>query len=132
MDDSVSNPLLIRVRRHRLALIVCAALLILYALVGFLLVPHYATSYLKQFAEHDRGRKLELGSVYFNPFSLTVEIRALRLKEADGRPIIGFDFLHVRAGLLASAFHRAWTVSEIRLERPDLQVRIAADGTLNL
>jgi Domain of Unknown Function (DUF748) len=132
MDDSAVNPVMARLRRHRLALAIVALLLILYALAGFLLVPHYARSYLQQFVQHDGGRQLELGALSFNPFTLTVEVHALHLKEADGRPIVGFDYLKVRASLLASAWHRAWTLSEIRLERPDIQVRIAADGTLNL
>lgn len=132
MDDSAVNPLLARLRRHWLALAIIALLLILYALAGFVLVPHYASGYLKQFVQHDLGRELELGELRFNPFTLTVEVRSLKLKEADGRPIAAFDYLRVRAGLLASLFHRAWTLSEIRLEHPDIQVRIAADGTLNL
>ena len=130
MDDSAVNPVMARLRRHRLALAIIGLLLILYALAGFLLVPHYAGAYLKQYVQRDLGRQLQLGQLSFNPFTLTVEVRSLMLKEADGRPIVGFDFLRVRAALLASLFHRAWTLSEIRLEHPDIQVRIAADGTL--
>jgi uncharacterized protein involved in outer membrane biogenesis len=122
----------VRLRRHRLALAIIGLLLILYALAGFLLVPHYARAYLQQYVQRDLGRQLQLGELRFNPFTLTVEVRSLMLKEADGRAIVGFDFLRVRAGLLASLVHRAWTLSEIRLEHPDIQVRIAADGTLNL
>jgi hypothetical protein len=132
MDDSAAKPLIARLRRHRLALAIIGLLLILYALAGFLLVPHYAQAYLRQYVQRDLGRQLQLGELSFNPFTLTVEVHSLKLQEADGRPIVGFDFLRVRAGLLASLFHRAWTLSEIRLEHPDIQLRIAADGTLNL
>lgn len=132
MDDSAPNPVVMRIRRHWLALTIIALLLILYALAGFVLVPRYATGYLKQFVQRDGGRQLEIGAFSFNPFTLTVEVRALKMKEADGRAIVGFELLRVRAALLASLFHRAWTLSEIRLEHPDIQVRIAADGTLNL
>ena len=132
MDDSAVNPLLAGLRRHRLALAIIAVLLLAYALAGFVLVPHYARAYLKQFVERDLGRQLELGELRFNPFTLTVEVRSLMLREADGRGIVGFDYLRVRAGLLASLIHRAWTLSEIRLEHPDIQVRIAADGAVNL
>ncbi|MGA3157413.1 MAG: DUF748 domain-containing protein, partial [Steroidobacteraceae bacterium] len=132
MDDSAVNPVVMRIRRHWLALTIIALLLILYALAGFVLVPRYATGYLKQFVQRDGGRQLEIGAFSFNPFTLTAEVRALKMKEADGRAIVGFEVLRVRAGLLASLFHRAWTLSEIRLEHPDIQVRIAADGTLNL
>jgi hypothetical protein len=132
MDDSAVNPLVARLRRHWLVLAIIAVLLGLYALAGFVLVPHYASTYLRQYVQRDLGRQLQLGELRFNPFTLTVEVRSLRLKEADGRPILGFEFLRVRAGLLASLIHRAWTLSEIRLEHPDIQVRIAADGTLNL
>src|SRR5208282_4213668 len=108
-------PIVTRIRRHWLALTIIALLLILYALAGFVLVPHYATSYLKQFVQRDGGRQLEMGESRFNPFTLTVEVHSLKMKEADGRAIIGFELLRVRASLLASLFHRAWTLSEIRL-----------------
>lgn len=132
MDDLAANTLPARLRRHWLALTIVPVLVGLYALAGLVLVPHYATLYLRQFVQRDLGRQLDLGEIRFNPFTLTLEMRSLALREADGRPVASFDYLRVRASLVASLFNRAWTLGEIRLEHPDVQVRIAADGTLNL
>src|SRR5262249_50686080 len=54
-----------------------------------------------------------------------------RLREADGRPLLGFDRLFVDFEL-SSLVRRAWTFAEIQLDAPRLDVVMAPDGRLNL
>ena len=117
---------------HARLLIVAAALLLLYTLGGFLLVPRLARNAIVQYVQKDLGRHASIGQLSFNPFTFTLEIRQFALAEADHRPIASFDLLRVSASLSASLLHRAWSLNEVRLERPVVQVLINRDGSLNL
>ena len=120
-------------RSHARLLIVAAALLLLlYTLGGFVLVPRLARNAIVQYVQKDLGRHASIGQLSFNPFTFTVEIRQFALAEADNRPIASFDLLRVSASLSASLLHRAWSLNEVRLERPVVQVLINRDGSLNL
>jgi hypothetical protein len=120
-------------RAHARLLIVIAALLLLYTLGGFLLVPHLARNAIVQYVPKNMdGRRASIGDLTFNPFTFTVEIHQFALSEADGHPIASFDLLRVGASLTASLLHRAWTLSEVRLEQPVVHVLIDRSGTLNL
>jgi hypothetical protein len=128
MDDSVPSWL----RSHARLFIVLATLLLLYTLAGFLLVPRLARNAIIQYVQKDLGRHASIGQLSFNPFTFAVEIHQFALVEADDRPIASFDLLRVSASLSASLFNRAWTLNEVRLEQPLVQVLIARDGSLNL
>ena len=119
-------------RSHARLLVVAAALLLLYTLGGFLLVPRLARNAIVQYVQKDLGRHASIGQLSFNPFTFTVEIRQFALAEADNQPIASFDLLRVSASLSASLLHRAWSLNEVRLERPVVQVLINRDGSLNL
>jgi hypothetical protein len=119
-------------RAHRLALGIAAGLLLLYTLAGFLLVPRIARNQAIDYVQHDLGRKLSIGSLSFNPFSLATEIRDLSLTEADGAPIASFTLLRIKFSATASIVHRAWTFAEVRLEQPVVSVLVNRDGSLNL
>ena len=60
------------------------AALLLYAVLGFLLVPAALRHYLPQIVDRQVARQLSLGELRINPFLLTVEIRDCALREADG------------------------------------------------
>jgi hypothetical protein len=81
------------------AIAVLIALVLLYALAGFVLLPRLGRAAIAQYVEHDLHRKVSIGAFDFNPFTLSLEIRDFRLREADERPLLGFDFLRVRASL---------------------------------
>ena len=137
MDDSEPKSAvptgLERLRSHVRLLIVIAALLLLYTLGGFLLVPHVARNAIIGYVQKNMGgRHASIGELKFNPFTFTVEVRQFALTEANDSPIASFDLLRVGASLTASLAHRAWTLSEVRLELPQVHAIIDRDGTLNL
>ena len=132
MDGSASEAVRLALRRHRVLLIALLTLLAVYAAAGFWLVPRLIRSGIEQYVSRDLGRRISIGEVRFNPFSLAVEIQALSLTEADGTPLVRFRLLRVEAAALRSLAYRAYTLSEVRLEQPDIRVRIGADGALNL
>lgn len=119
-------------RRRRLALGISLALLALYTLAGFLLVPalirHYAQAYVSQ----TLGRQLQIGQLQFNPFRAELRIHNLQLREADGRPLLGFAGLRLDADPLSSLFTRSINLTALQLQQPDVNLVLAADGSLNL
>jgi hypothetical protein len=84
------------------------------------------------YVQHDLQRQLSIGSIKFNPFLFKVEINDLKLNEANGDPITSLSLLRVEFNAMASLVHRAWTLGEVRLEQPFVNVRLDHDGSLNL
>jgi Domain of Unknown Function (DUF748) len=103
---------------------------VLYALLGFFLVPWVITRYVSNYAAEKLNRKASLAEVRVNPFLFTFEAKDFVIEEADNRPIMGFDRLFVDFQL-SSLFRWAWTFADIRLEQPSLYVEIQPNGRLN-
>lgn len=119
-------------RRRWVALSVTAGMLLLYTLLGFLLVPHVARSALGDYVEQQLGRHLAIGALRFNPYTFVVRVDDLKLTEAAGAPLLGFSSLVVNFEPWTSLFTRSIAFKELTLAGPDVNVVIAADGTLNL
>src|SRR5882672_8757730 len=117
-------------RRWRL-LTVLGLVLASYTLAGFFLVPRLARSAIEQYVQHDLARHVAIRELTFNPYTLVAEVRGFALSEADGAPIASFDLFRVGMSL-RSVTNRAWTFSEVRLDRPQLNVLVNTDGSLNL
>jgi hypothetical protein len=120
------------VRLHKWALVSAVGLLLLYTLGGFLLVPYVAKRQLEAYVTDTLKRRVALGTLHFNPFSFAVEANDLRLSEADGSLMLGFQRLRVDAGVLCSIWRRAICLEEVRIDSPAVELVIARDGKLNL
>jgi uncharacterized protein involved in outer membrane biogenesis len=114
-----------------IAAAVVAVVAVAYTLAGFFLVPRLITTYVPRYVQEQLKRRAEIGEVRLNPLLFKLEIKNFRLREADGRPILGFDRLFVDFEL-SSLFRWAWTFAEIQLETPRVDVVLARDGRLNL
>ena len=115
-------------------LILSAVILVLvaaYAAFGFLGVPHLLRSNLESFVRTHYSRHVAIGDIRFNPFTLTLDVRALSLPDADGQAMLGFSRLFVNVGLV-SIWRRGLSFQEIALEDPFAHALIRPDGTLNL
>jgi hypothetical protein len=136
MEGSEARPVAGRIsawlRSHVRLLAVLVGLVVLYTLAGFLLLPRIVRHQAIAYVQHDLGRRLSIGSLTFNPFSLASEIHDLALTEADGSPIASFSRLRIKFSATASLLHRAWTFAEVRLEQPVVNTLVNRDGSLNL
>src|SRR5258705_446173 len=94
-------------------------------------VPRLARSAIEPYVQHDLARHVTMRELTFNPFTLVAVVRGFALSEADGAPIASFDLFRVGMSL-RSVVNRAWTFSELRLDRPQLSVLVNSDGLLNL
>lgn len=120
-----------RIRGHVWLLGILAALLVLYTLAGFFLVPALARHVIDRYVEADLGRRVTIGSVRCNPFTLTAQIDNIALSEADGSPLASWRLLRVSVSP-STLWHWAWTLGTVRLEQPVVNARVGADGVLNL
>jgi hypothetical protein len=117
-------------RKLRVAVIVVAMLLALYALLGFFAVPGLLRAQATSFVTETYQRQLALGEISFNPFTLELYLRDVALPDADGKPLLGLRGL--RANLNISSILGRASLESVELDAPYSHVRIAADGAVNL
>ncbi|MDF9392452.1 MULTISPECIES: DUF748 domain-containing protein [Methylococcus] len=107
------------------------ALIGLYAVLGFLLLPKLAEQFAPELAARYLKRQLSIAEVSFNPFRFSLELRGGALAEVSGEPLLSFARLFLDldpVGLLDNT----WTFSEALVERPSVDLVVDAEGRLNL
>ena len=120
-----------RITRRLIVIVAASAVLIAaYAAAGFWLVPWLVRSQAEQFADANYGRKLAIGEVRFNPFTLVLEVDRLSFPDADGEPLASFDTLLVNLGL-SSLWRAGASFQEISIGKPYVRPVIRAGGELN-
>ena len=120
-----------RYRRYLIGLAIVLVLVGVYAALGFLAVPYLVRKESVDFVRTHYRRTLSVGEVHFNPFTLTLEVRAVALPDADGQRLLSFERLRV-ALQLASIWRLGPTFSDILLEQPYVRAVMRPGGELNL
>jgi len=101
------------------ALWIAAALLLVYVLIGYFLVPYLI------------GAHVAIGKVRFNPVLLKLEANDFRLDAAEGRPLVAFNRLFVNFDPV-SLLRWAWTFADVQLDGLAVNAEIARNGQFNL
>lgn len=116
------------VRKGLIALVVIYLIL---GISGFFIAPSYVKSMLIERLSAELGRQVSIEKVAINPYTLAIDIGPVVVKERDGQnAFLSFDNLHVNAQVI-SIFKGGPVLSEIRLEKPYVNVIRNADGTYN-
>lgn len=103
---------------------------LLYALLGFLVLPWAALKLVNQQLAERVSQPASLERIEFNPFSLELTLHRLRLGAAGAEQLA---FARLYADLqLDSLWRGELHLREVRLEQPHVELRFAADGSLNL
>lgn len=105
---------------HRLAgAVVFVALLML---LSYLFLPVLVKRIAIEQVQQQTGRKLDIGTISFSPFSLALTATDIRLYEADQKtPAVSAQELRVNLSI-TSLFHRALVVDELFLTAPDVHL----------
>ncbi len=111
--------------------LILAALVGVYALLGYKLAPRLIRSKAIEFVRQEYGRDLKIGAVEVDPFRLTVDIRDVMLPDADKALLLGFRRLFLDFEL-SSLWKRTYTFKEVLLEQPAVRAVIRTDGSVNL
>jgi hypothetical protein len=116
-------------RRRKLALWLIY-LLVVYAVLGFLILPPIIRSVMVKELSRELDRDVSIQKIKINPFAFSTTVRGLLIKDKDGQPFISWDEVYVNFKL-SSLFAKAWTFKEISTSKPFMHVRINEDGTFN-
>ncbi|MCU0124154.1 DUF748 domain-containing protein [Pseudomonas vlassakiae] len=106
------------------------ALVALYSLLGFLILPGVALRIANQQLAQYATVPAHLQRIELNPFSLELTLWGLQLGE-PGKEQVGFERLYANLAL-DSLWKRALHLQAIELDKPRNEVLFAKDGTLNL
>ncbi|MDR1853344.1 MAG: hypothetical protein LBR05_00355, partial [Azoarcus sp.] len=100
--------------------------LLLVAVLGFFGAPMLVRHYLPSIVGDFLGREVALDGVGFNPFTMTAELRGVRIMEPQGGENAGEAALSVERivvnAQLSSLFYRAPVVSALTLEGPRVKI----------
>lgn len=103
-------------------LCVCVCLFLLYAVLGFWVLPSYVKSRMEAMAREKLQRTLVIEQIDFNPFSLTLDIKGASLSEPGSEArFAAFEQLYVTVSP-ASVFRFTPVVTEFRLVKPFVHV----------
>ncbi|MGF2735781.1 DUF748 domain-containing protein [Marinobacter sp. DUT-1] len=105
-------------------------LVVLYALVGFLLLPWWLKRSIPEQLDQQMGWQGEVTDLAINPFALTVEATQLSANDSDGEKVLGFDRLFVNLSFF-QLFRGIVGFQEIRLQEPYIRVDLLEDYSIN-
>jgi uncharacterized protein involved in outer membrane biogenesis len=114
--------------------IVGAVILLLlggYTTAGFVLVPRLVAEEAEAFVARTLQRDLAIHHVAFNPFSFTLELQQVDLRERDGARLVNVSAVLARLRPLA-LLQREVALERLRIEAPWIHAGRDAAGELNL
>ena len=114
-----------------ISIAILVALFAAYTLFGFFGVPRLLHSKATGFVATEYGRKIDIGEIQFNPFTLVLKVHGLSFPDSEGHPLVGFRELLVNLNA-SSLFRMAPSFADIELTEPFTNVIVRKDATLNL
>ncbi len=121
----------IKTRRAKIIGIVALVFFIIFSITGFFIVPPYVKSIALDKLSRQLGRPVAIQSLSLNPYTLSVTINGLVVKEPDlKQTFFSVDSLYVNAAIM-SLFRGGPVLKEIRVEKPYLHVVRTAANTYN-
>lgn len=122
---------ILRLGRSKKIGLILLGLFFIYLIAGFWIVPPLLKNQLQYRLTDMLGRQVTIGSIKLNPLTLSATTSQLTVHEIDGGPFAGFDQLYINAEL-SSLFRWAIMVKEIQLSAPFAELRLMAEGKLNI
>jgi hypothetical protein len=117
--------------KYRKLGIILAALVLLYASLGFFLLPAIIKPKLVTAIEEFTHRQVTLGGLGINPFSLSLTLKDFELKDRDNTRLLSFSRLYLNYEII-SLFKDAYVFSEFQIDTPFVSVRVLKDGQLSV
>jgi uncharacterized protein involved in outer membrane biogenesis len=118
--------------RIRRVLWMAAALLVLFNVTGFLVLPPLVRSQLERRLSAALGRPVTVGRVRVNPYVRSATIERVEVRDKDGAaPVLRCDRLHADFALWAS-LRGEWVVSMVEVDGLRANIVVNLDGSLNV
>ena len=110
---------------------VVTAIILIYAFLGFFLVPYAGRKIAVTNLSGLLNRPVKIKSIRFNPFTLTAAVNNLSVEDSGNRPLLSVEA--VRANLsLMSLFRFAPVLTEIRVDSPQIFLGLNRENRLNI
>jgi hypothetical protein len=119
------------IARPRLLVGILLSLISLYALVGFFLLPYLIEAYGIPAAAERLKHPIVVREVALNPFTLSLRVNGLEVRESDQTPILGFEEFVVNLNA-KTLFLQTISFDEISLIMPFVAAKVNREGNLNL
>lgn len=115
----------------KIAVLIAAGLIGIYAALGFYVLPMLVKSKLPALIQQETGRKASISTVRFDPFSLQLSLQGFELQEPSGQLFAGFDGFIVNINARQSIAQAALVIDSVLLNKPVIRVTKDKDGTFN-
>ncbi len=117
--------------RNRKLKIIIIVVLAIYSLAGFIIIPLAVKSILPKKLGEILNREVFLKDVHLNPYTLTLSLEGLEVKEKDSsKDFVSFSRLMVNAQV-TSLFRMGLLIKEIKLEKPFVSIVRVSDTAFN-
>lgn len=117
--------------RKNIFLKIIISIFIIYTLAGFYLIPMVVKEQLIKNLDNLLITKTSIEKVFFNPYSLKIELEKFALKDKD-KKLIGFDKLSIDFSLLKSIHESHISFKALNLVKPYINIVQNENGNINL
>jgi hypothetical protein len=117
--------------KPRKLLSIIAALLVLYTLAGFFVLPAVLRHQLPAMLRDATGRDSSIAAVAFHPWQLSLQLQGFELKEKSGRPFIKFAEFYADFNVWRSLRLGLISLEEVRLKEPFANLGRQKSGAFN-
>ncbi len=103
---------------------------LLYAIVGFIVLPLVLKPKVIEAASKELNAKLSIDSIYFNPFAFYLKISGLKLSSLENKELIYLESIHLNVepySLIHSAIH----IDSLVLNKPKISLVLDKDKKIN-
>lgn len=122
---------MLRILRPRTLAVAFLAIVLLYSFTGFLVIPYLVKHYVIPAVAEKIQHPVVVRDIALNPFTLSLQIDWLEIREADQTPILGFEqfVVKLRAKTLLL---QTYAFDEIHLVMPFVSMKVDRAGKMNL
>ncbi|NOQ76902.1 MAG: DUF748 domain-containing protein, partial [Methylococcaceae bacterium] len=97
-------------------------LIIIYAVLGFSILPAVLSIQAPKLAKELLNRNVQVKDFQFNPFSLELTIQGLQIDDLDNSVFVKFDQLYVNLAVIDSLSEKSLKVDQVLLKSPFVSV----------
>ena len=99
-----------------------ATAIILYAAVGFLILPAVISNQLPKLSKEHLNRSAQLEEIKFNPFSMELTLQGFKLNNTDDTAFVGFDQFYLNVAVIQSILDLSFKMDKVLLKSPDILI----------
>lgn len=118
--------------RSRRWLIAAAVVFVIYAVVGFFVLPPIIRGQIEDKAGAALKRTVTVERVRMNPLVFSIAVEGLRVADHDGAELASWKRGYVNFDPLTSLFRWEWRVGDVELIEPRQRIAIDAEGRINI